>query len=321
MKPRLSRKLFIILVLIIQLIGLCLSQIYTQTEDEWGNSAIRAGLSTKEKTDAFFYDDFESGANKWDLANGRNGGWDLGSVDGNSFLLGEGHYFASPLNNYWLKPGLKAKFKLNKGTIHICIRNNHDGAFNRYAISISSNRITCFKQEGNKFTDLKQFSSRNSSQFLKDGKWHAIVVWLHGNVIKCEIDREPPIAFIDNGKIIDKGGIAFETLGDSSAFIDNVVVFPYPEDSFFGFFGEHAVPEHLLSETEGGINIWSKPSGARIWLDGIYQEKKTPYLIHDIVPGKHKIELQKDGYKIFSKSVTVEPRKEINLTAKLEKEK
>jgi len=153
-KDRINSKLVscCILIFIIQLVGLAISQVYIQSNDEWNRVLTSTALTEKEKIDSYFYDDFEHGTQNWNLGNG----WDIGSMNGNSFLVGEGHYFAS-LNDVWKKPGLKARFMLNKGTMHFCIRTNNEfDGFNRYAIGVSSNNIYCFKQEGNNnFINLK----------------------------------------------------------------------------------------------------------------------------------------------------------------------
>ena len=151
---------------------------------------------------------------------------------------------------------------------------------------------------------------------LSYGVWHTIVIWVEDNRINCEIDRGPVNSYIDNGQIINDGGVAFETLDDSAALIDNVVVFPY-DKRFQGWIFGHELPVPEDEVNSGGMQIWSIPSGARIWVDGEYTGKRTP----DNVPtmdGEHKVELTKEGYISSSDDVIV-PTVGIQLTYNLRK--
>lgn len=56
----------------------------------------------------------------------------------------------------------------------------------------------------------------------------------------------------------------------------------------------------------GYISVSSAPSGASIYLDGVYKGD-TPKTISDVSTGYHTIELSKEGYQIWSTSVYVSP--------------
>ncbi|MBU4222272.1 MAG: PQQ-binding-like beta-propeller repeat protein [Euryarchaeota archaeon] len=57
-------------------------------------------------------------------------------------------------------------------------------------------------------------------------------------------------------------------------------------------------------EIKGFISISSTPSGASIYLDGVYQGK-TPKIITDVSVGSHYVELKLEGYKPLSDTVEV----------------
>ncbi len=67
----------------------------------------------------------------------------------------------------------------------------------------------------------------------------------------------------------------------------------------------------------GAINITSNPSAAEILIDG-KNIGTTPKTINEIVPGKHLVEVSKDGYENWSNSVEIMPETEVGLTAELE---
>ena len=57
-------------------------------------------------------------------------------------------------------------------------------------------------------------------------------------------------------------------------------------------------------------------SSAKIYIDGSYSGT-TPETIKSIVPGNHKVEIKKDGYKVWSKRVKVKAGEEASIFARL----
>lgn len=60
----------------------------------------------------------------------------------------------------------------------------------------------------------------------------------------------------------------------------------------------------------GCVRIASSPSGARIWLDGKYTQKKTPASFDDLAFGKHIIKLVLEGYEDYYGNITISSDKE-----------
>jgi polar amino acid transport system permease protein len=58
----------------------------------------------------------------------------------------------------------------------------------------------------------------------------------------------------------------------------------------------------------GDLKIISKPSGAEIWLDGVYTGAKTPHTLTEIPEGPHQIQLRGlPKYRNESRKITVKP--------------
>lgn len=62
----------------------------------------------------------------------------------------------------------------------------------------------------------------------------------------------------------------------------------------------------------GSINVRSTPTGARIYLDGIYTGQNTNSVLSNIASGNHNIKATREGYRIGEASVIVEPGREAN---------
>jgi PEGA domain len=248
--------------------------------------------------DSYFYENFENTYFNWNL----DSGWNIESIGTNTFLRGVGHYFAFPVENTWRKPGLVARFMPIRGTIHFSIRSNHDRQFNRYFIGVNGNQVYCTKQNGDKFISLGQYQLPRP---LNYNQWHVIYISLCLNSIDVAIDNNIAGPFIDHGPLINEGGIAFETLDNSEALIDDVLVFP-SSDTNCPWRGA----ADFLERTS--LLIWSSPSDARIWIDGNYTKKRTPDKI-EVTPGRHTIDLTKNGYMDRSEVADV-PEEGLQLT-------
>ena len=72
----------------------------------------------------------------------------------------------------------------------------------------------------------------------------------------------------------------------------------------------------ILETKPGSITIKSKPSDAKILIDG-KEAGTTPATINDIECGTHIVELKVEGYKIWNENVEVKPNKDSSFTAVL----
>ncbi|MGR3174615.1 MAG: PEGA domain-containing protein [Candidatus Scalindua sp.] len=73
----------------------------------------------------------------------------------------------------------------------------------------------------------------------------------------------------------------------------------------------------VLQIKTGSISVMSKPAKARIFLDG-KEVGTTPDILESVDPGSHEVEVRKDGYDVWSKSVEVESDKKKTLTLELQ---
>ncbi len=72
-----------------------------------------------------------------------------------------------------------------------------------------------------------------------------------------------------------------------------------------------------LLTTYGSISLDSKPTKAKVFLDG-NEVSTTPASLRQVTQGTHLVEVRKDGYRVWEKSVDVEPAKETVVTAILQ---
>ncbi|MDP6433075.1 MAG: PEGA domain-containing protein, partial [Candidatus Scalindua sp.] len=68
----------------------------------------------------------------------------------------------------------------------------------------------------------------------------------------------------------------------------------------------------------GSIMIDSEPANATIYLDGEKIGTTPDIIIRPVTPGKHKVEIRKDGYNVWSRSIEIDADKEKSLTAVLQ---
>ena len=73
----------------------------------------------------------------------------------------------------------------------------------------------------------------------------------------------------------------------------------------------------ILQMLTGAFNIKSEPPNAMIIIDG-KEVASTPADIGDLKPGKHHVELKKEGYETWSESIEVNAGKDTHITAALQ---
>ncbi len=175
---------------------------------------------------ALFEDDFEDGfADGWDLGPG----WNVELDDGNYVLSGEGHRWAEPYVDGWVDCVIEAKIKLISGGLHLSFRNSQrrisetDWILTRYFLFLSENGLSLEKQMGSDFFTLYQ-----SDVYVDRGSWHVVRIVLEGASIKVYLDNGLTIGVVDNDEPLLFGTFAFETMEDSHAHFDDVVVFGEP---------------------------------------------------------------------------------------------
>ena len=75
-----------------------------------------------------------------------------------------------------------------------------------------------------------------------------------------------------------------------------------------------------LNKEYGSVGVGSKPTHAKIYLDGTYTKLQTSETLKNVEPGEHTIKLSLSGYKTYSEAITVEANKKEEIYAILEKE-
>ncbi|GAB6102214.1 hypothetical protein JCM16138_14370 [Thermococcus atlanticus] len=71
-----------------------------------------------------------------------------------------------------------------------------------------------------------------------------------------------------------------------------------------------------LSMIKGTLKISSIPSRAKVYIDGSYAGE-TPLDYYNVSPGEHTIRVEKEGYEVFTRTVTVNPGQTASITASL----
>jgi len=171
-------------------------------------------------TAKIFSDDFSDGnADGWYYI---RGGWSVGQDSGNYYLQGKGHSHARPYEGEnWTAYMLEARVKLLKGGIHLEYLLSKNGG-SRYYIGFREDEIYIDKQlPPDKFMTLAQ-----ARKGLTLDRWHLIQIKGKGGKIEVYVDSTKQLEYLDSSPL-ENGGIGFETLDDSEAYVDDVIVVPF----------------------------------------------------------------------------------------------
>lgn len=174
-----------------------------------------SGLAQTPGEVVLFQDDFEGELSPtWELATG----WQVVQDGENRVLAGEGHDWAysgfSGAGDFRLQFNLK----LIKGRIHLVYRLNETG---RYFIGFEEGKSDLYKQywPDTFFNDL----TRNSRpHHLND--WHQVEIAGKGGTLRFVVDGETEWEYADPEPLL-WGSFAFETLENSQAYIDDILVY------------------------------------------------------------------------------------------------
>lgn len=164
--------------------------------------------------EALYTEDFEAGAVEgWELEQG----WRVDQDGGNLVLSGEGHHWTRlQRGQEWTDYSFKSRLKLIRGGIHLNYRVSEEG---RYFIGFREDGLYLNKEAPwGKFFGLAVSDVRIGF----DG-WHDIEIRGEGGKIQVYVDGLLAIDVIDDTPLT-AGSIAFETIDDSFAYIDNVEV-------------------------------------------------------------------------------------------------
>ncbi len=176
-----------------------------------------AGTFYQFKEGILYQDNFEGkDASGWELESG----WALQKEGQQNVLGGTGHQWAIYKNSgEWSDYTLSFDFKLS-GESNICFRSNRsEGGLLRYFLTLHQDRFSLEKQLGAEFKSLLngQIGSLQNS-------WRKMSIEANSNTYKLYLDQHLLVSYTDRENPIYTGGIAFESLDDSSLVIDNITV-------------------------------------------------------------------------------------------------
>lgn len=169
------------------------------------------------RTGVWYCEDFEDQkAQSWELAPL----WDIQY----STLLGTGHDFAM-LNDYsWADFRVQFDFLLDSGTIHLNYRIlPASNGLRRYFIGVNAEAFYLQRQDGQTPYELVHEPWQNHHYQFQTGIWHHVDIAGWGGHLVFIMDGVTFINYVDEG-YISKGSIAFETLDNSVALVDNIEV-------------------------------------------------------------------------------------------------
>jgi hypothetical protein len=157
----------------------------------------------------------------WSIQQSRNG----------YVLAGSGHEWASLTEHEWDNFRVRFDLRLQSGTIHLNYRIMPDSTgLVRYYVGVAEEYIYLQKsQYGGGWKELLW-----SENYFSLNEWHTVEIAGWGNHLAVYMDEEMVMQYVDNEAFLPNGSIAFETLDNSSAQIDNIEVMEAGEEPTIG---------------------------------------------------------------------------------------
>jgi hypothetical protein len=174
--------------------------------------------------EVIFYDDFEDGnADEWILGSDSQlpGLWEV-VRDGNNYVIrGSEHNFAKlDIGEQWEDYSFSFRLKLLEGNIHVNFRESSEGYFSRYFVSFGPDGTGLHKE-----SPWQQFYDLTSDGIgISYGLWYEIKITVFSGVINVYVNDELRLEYTDTSDPLHHGSISFETLGGSSAVVDEVMI-------------------------------------------------------------------------------------------------
>lgn len=151
---------------------------------------------------------------------------------------------------------------------------------------------------------------------INDGETKVVEITMPLDVAVITISADNQTEVYINGEYIGKGEWGGELYSGS---YDVVCKKQYHKDLQQTIIVEGGVPKKYEFKPEpiyGIINIDSEPSGATIIIDG-KKHGVTPATITNVMIGRHELRLDKNGYGIITKTLTLEENKPVNIKESL----
>ena len=175
---------------------------------------------TPTPSEPLYSEDFEDGpAQNWSL----EPGWQVSKENGNTVLLGRGHYWANLTRGAdWTDYVLKFRLKVRSAAVHLNYRMGAN-PFSRYFLSFSKEGLTLTKQVGDDFTEM--MDNRNSYHL---NTWHTVEIKGFAGHLQVLVDGVLELDLTDEEPLL-QGTIAFESLPGSEALIDDIEIWRLTE--------------------------------------------------------------------------------------------
>jgi len=157
---------------------------------------------------------------------GRADGWDLGpgwkvAQEGANYVLdGSEHHWATLTGQAWDDYRLRFRLKLLQGDIHLVYRHIAREGPIRYFIGFHQGGLYLSKQIRDTFTDLAAVDMPHALN-----RWYQVEIVGWGGHLQVYVDGKLELDYTDRAPL-PRGAIAFETLDDSQALVDDIEVLP-----------------------------------------------------------------------------------------------
>jgi len=161
-----------------------------------------------------YQENFDSQAQGWELESG----WQVIQDGGDWVLAGEGHRWARPGVSYTSDFRVQFRLKLLRGRIHLVYRLSGTG---RYFIGFHEGGSDLSKQY---WPDTFMDGLTGSATPHSLGNWHQVEIVGQGASLRFLVDGQVEWEYTDPDPLL-AGSFAFETLDDSVAYVDDIVVY------------------------------------------------------------------------------------------------
>jgi len=209
----------------------------------------------------WYCEDFEDkNALNWELSPA----WSIQQDGGGYLLEGSGHEWASLTEHEWSNFRVRFNLRLWEGTIHLNYRILSDPGYSivRYYFGVSEKYVYLQKSlYGGGWKDLGA-----TDNYFSLGNWHTVEIAGWDGHIAIYIDGSLIMQYNDE-EYLPSGSIAFETLDNSTAQVDNIEVMESGEEPSSGIGTVHIITPMILSVTCTSTYMTSEENTDRPGLD------------------------------------------------------
>lgn len=219
--------------------------------------------------EVLYTENFEAGVAKdWEF----EPGWRVEQEEGNFVLSGEGHSWARcQIGQDWTDFTFRSRLKLIRGGIHLNYRVSGEG---RYFIDFREDGLYLKKEAPlENFYDLAQSPTR-----FNLNSWHDVEIVGEGGYLQVYVDGTLQIDYTGDNPLT-QGSIAFETLEESYAHIDDVeVAAVIPEASFKSASIIELDLKNIFALREQGLQLVAGKSAQEIFTSAEHVLQRATFL-------------------------------------------